>query len=88
MGSVHFTDGQCSGKQNRPTFSLKNIAFTGITGSATHIRYTPGSSAWKKRTVLEKVLLVISATLLFVIFVLAFLLGAADDRIRDARVSA
>lgn len=64
----------------------KYFFFAGITSSATHIRYTPGSSVWKKRTMLEKVLLVISATLLFVIFVLAFLLGAADDRIREARV--
>lgn len=58
-----------------------------MTSSATHIRYTPRTSMWKKRSMLEKVLLVISGTLLFVIFVLAFLLGAADDRIREARVN-
>ncbi|KAF2895308.1 hypothetical protein ILUMI_10863 [Ignelater luminosus] len=67
--------------------SIGSVQFTeGISSSATHIRYHTSTSMWHKRSMLEKSLLILVATLLFVIMVLAFLLGAADTRIREATI--
>ncbi|KAK4877932.1 hypothetical protein RN001_010438 [Aquatica leii] len=67
--------------------SVGSVQFgEGITSSATHIRYYTSKSMWKKRSMLEKLLLIIVITLLFVIMVLAFLLAAADTRIRESTV--
>ncbi|XP_017775297.1 PREDICTED: endothelin-converting enzyme 1 isoform X2 [Nicrophorus vespilloides] len=67
--------------------SVGSVQLTeGISSSATHIRYHTGSSMWKKRSMLEKALLVLVGTLLFVVMVLAFLLSSADRRIREAKL--
>ncbi|KAK9745200.1 Peptidase family M13 [Popillia japonica] len=42
---------------------------------------------WKRRSMLEKSLLVLVGTLLFVVVVLGMLLNSADRRIQDARIS-
>ncbi|KAB0791750.1 hypothetical protein PPYR_03550 [Photinus pyralis] len=67
--------------------SVGSVQFgEGITSSATHIRYYTSTSMWKKRSLLEKALLILVVTLTFVIMVLAFLLAAADTRIREGTV--
>lgn len=60
--------------------------FSGITGSATRIRYQTSSSMWEQRSLLEKALLVLVATLLFVIMVLTIILHSAEDRLAVQRV--
>lgn len=57
----------------------------GISTSATHIRYHAGSTIWKLRSPLEKVLLLLVAVLLFVIFMLAAILHIAEHRLQDAK---
>ncbi|KAF5279864.1 hypothetical protein FQA39_LY18209 [Lamprigera yunnana] len=67
--------------------SVGSVQFgEGITTSATHIRYYTSTSIWKKRSTLEKLLLILVITLFFVIMVLAFLLASADTRIRQTTV--
>ncbi|KAI4454811.1 zinc metalloprotease family m13 neprilysin-related [Holotrichia oblita] len=66
--------------------SVGSVQLTeGINTSATHIRYHTGTSMWKRRSMLEKSLLVLVGTLLFVVVVLGMLLNSADRRIQDAR---
>lgn len=52
----------------------------------TRIRYQTGSSMWEQRSLLEKALLVLVATLLFVIMVLTIILHSAEDRLAVQRV--
>ncbi|XP_063925032.1 endothelin-converting enzyme homolog isoform X2 [Zophobas morio] len=67
--------------------SVNSVQLTeGISSSATHIRYHAGTSIWKQRTMLEKALLVLVATLFFVIVVLTIILHSAEHRIRESRI--
>ncbi|XP_065172885.1 endothelin-converting enzyme homolog isoform X2 [Atheta coriaria] len=68
--------------------SVGSVQLTeGISSSATHIRYHTGTSMWKRRSMLEKALLLLVGTLLFVVMVLAFLLSSADRHLRDIRLN-
>ncbi|KAJ8982237.1 hypothetical protein NQ317_013539 [Molorchus minor] len=58
----------------------------GISTSATHIRYQPSTSIWRMKSPLEKVLLLLVAILLFVIFVLAVIIYVTEHRLHE-RVS-
>ncbi|XP_044763653.1 endothelin-converting enzyme homolog isoform X2 [Coccinella septempunctata] len=64
--------------------SVNSVQFTegkfGISTTATHIRYHAGSSLWKQRSKLEKALLALLATLIFVIFVLACVVHSLENR--------
>lgn len=67
--------------------SVNSVQLTeGISTSATHVRYHAGISIWKQRSLLEKVLLVLVATLFFAVIVLAIILHSAEHRIHEARV--
>ncbi|KAJ8916510.1 hypothetical protein NQ315_000152 [Exocentrus adspersus] len=55
----------------------------GISSNATHIRYHTGTTIWRLRSPLEKVLLLLVAVLLFVIFVLACILHIAEHRVKN-----
>jgi glutathionyl-hydroquinone reductase len=68
--------------------SVNSVQLTeGISTSATHIRYHASTSIWRQRTMLEKALLVLVATLFFVIVVLTIILHSAEHRIHESRVS-
>ncbi|GLV38283.1 Neprilysin 3 [Carabus blaptoides fortunei] len=61
--------------------SIGSVQLTGgVTSSTTHIRYHTGSSMWRRRSMLEKALLLLVGTLLFVIFVLIILLSVNSSR--------
>lgn len=61
----------------------------GVSASATHIRYhAAGNSLWRRRTPLERALLSIVGTLLFVVFVLVVLLSARGSREKVLHVEA
>ncbi|XP_018323598.2 endothelin-converting enzyme homolog isoform X2 [Agrilus planipennis] len=65
--------------------SIGSVHLTeGIGNSA--IRYHTGSSMWHRRSLLEKSLLILVGTLLFVVIVLAFLLSSADKTIQESRI--
>ncbi|XP_044260101.1 endothelin-converting enzyme homolog isoform X2 [Tribolium madens] len=67
--------------------SVNSVQLTeGISTSATHIRYHAGTGIWKQRTMLEKALLVLIATLFFVIVVLTIILHSAEHRIHESRI--
>ncbi|KAJ9601453.1 hypothetical protein L9F63_000370, partial [Diploptera punctata] len=56
--------------------SVGSVQLTeGVSATTTHIRYHTGTTLWKARSLLEKCLLVITATLLLLVFVLATLLS-------------
>ncbi|CAH1118459.1 unnamed protein product [Phaedon cochleariae] len=57
----------------------------GISSSTTHIRYHAGTTVWKMRSPLEKVLLLLVGVLLFVIFILAIILHITEHRLRDTK---
>lgn len=58
----------------------------GISSSTTHIRYHAGSTIWKLRSPLEKVLLILVGILLFVIFILAIILHVTEHRLEENKV--
>jgi membrane metallo-endopeptidase-like protein 1 len=67
--------------------SVNSVQLTeGISTSATHIRYHASTSIWRQRTMLEKALLVLVATLFFVIVVLTIILHSAEHRIHESRI--
>ncbi|XP_075238174.1 M13 family metallopeptidase neprilysin 3 isoform X2 [Lycorma delicatula] len=52
----------------------------GVSATATHIRYHSGSTIWKSRSLLEKCLILLVASLLLIVFVFGSLLSAAGNR--------
>lgn len=61
--------------------SIGSVQLTGgVSSSATHIRYHTGTSLWRRRSPLEKALLLIIATLLFVLFVLVIILSVQGSK--------
>lgn len=61
--------------------SVGSVQLTGgVSASATHIRYHAGSTLWRRRTQLEKSLLLLTATLLFIVFILIILLSVAGSK--------
>ncbi|CAH0548765.1 unnamed protein product [Brassicogethes aeneus] len=68
--------------------SVNSVQLTeGISTSATHIRYHTGSTMWKQRSPLEKILLLLIGMLFFVIFVLAVILHIAEHRLLDNKIN-
>nr|XP_023014776.1 endothelin-converting enzyme homolog isoform X2 [Leptinotarsa decemlineata] len=57
----------------------------GISTSTTHIRYHAGTTVWKARSPLEKVLLLLVGILLFVIFILAVILHVTEHRLQESK---
>ncbi|XP_028131382.1 endothelin-converting enzyme homolog isoform X3 [Diabrotica virgifera virgifera] len=58
----------------------------GISSSTTHIRYHAGSTIWKMRSPLEKVLLLLVGILLFTIFILAIILHVTEHRLEETKM--
>lgn len=58
----------------------------GISSSTTHIRYHAGSTIWKLRSPLEKVLLILVGILLFTIFILAIILHLTEHKLEETKV--
>ncbi|XP_056638014.1 endothelin-converting enzyme homolog isoform X2 [Diorhabda sublineata] len=58
----------------------------GISSSTTHIRYHAGSTIWKLRSPLEKVLLILVGILLFTIFILAIILHITEHKLENTKV--
>lgn len=68
--------------------SVNSVQLTeGISSSATHIRYHTGTTIWKRRTVLEKVLFLLLCTLSFIVVVLVAVLRIEEHRLRDLMVN-
>ncbi|XP_049824588.1 endothelin-converting enzyme homolog isoform X3 [Aethina tumida] len=68
--------------------SVNSVQLTeGISTSATHIRYHAGNSIWKLRSPLEKVLLLLTGVLLFVVFILAIILHVAEHKNMEIMVN-
>ncbi|KAL3271004.1 hypothetical protein HHI36_021505 [Cryptolaemus montrouzieri] len=66
--------------------SVNSVQFTeGISTSATHIRYHTGTTLWRQRSKLEKALLALVATLIFVILVLAIVVHTMEHRLMSAK---
>lgn len=79
IGSVQLNGGKSSG--------LNGIGSGGVCSGTTHIRYHTGRGGglagallWRRRSPLEKALLMLVATLLFVVFVLVILLSFNSGR--------
>lgn len=67
--------------------SIGSVQLTeGVSATATHIRYHSGSTLWKSRTLLEKCLILLVASLLLLVFVMGTLLSATTDRASPLQV--
>ena len=66
---------------------MLNKLFSGISTSATHIRYHPGAKLWEVRSTLERVLLFLGAFLLMVVVVLAIVINVVEQHLHIAKVS-
>uniref|UniRef100_A0A1B6E866 Endothelin-converting enzyme 1 n=1 Tax=Clastoptera arizonana TaxID=38151 RepID=A0A1B6E866_9HEMI len=61
--------------------SIGSVQLTeGVSATATHIRYHSGSTLWKSRSLLEKCLILLVATLVLILFVMATLLSVSGNR--------
>nr|CAD7412965.1 unnamed protein product [Timema cristinae] len=62
--------------EDEDSSSVGSVQLTeGVSATSTHIRYHSGATLWKTRSLLEKCLLLITAILLLVVFIMGTLLS-------------
>ncbi|XP_021915643.1 endothelin-converting enzyme homolog isoform X4 [Zootermopsis nevadensis] len=77
--SVNMTRYKQAELEEDDSSSVGSVQLTeGVSATATHIRYHTGTTIWKTRSLLEKCLLILTATLLLLVFVLGTLLSATS----------
>ncbi|XP_054269922.1 endothelin-converting enzyme homolog [Macrosteles quadrilineatus] len=62
--------------------SIGSVQLTeGVSATATHIRYHTGSTLWKARTLLEKCLILLTASLVLLLFVMVTILSSRSHNV-------